>query len=77
MINSWYSEDLNESSVLRAQHMPESVGTLVNKCEQLKVVPATSHESSILFSPWSQGNVENQRMRNNSGKSKRMSDDLK
>ena len=57
--------------------MPESVGTLVNKSEQLKVVPATSHESSIWFSPWWQGRVENQRIRNNSGKSKRMSDDLK
>ena len=57
--------------------MPESVGTMVNKSEQLTKEPAISHESSIWFSPWSQGNVENQRTRNNSGKSKRMSDDLK
>ena len=66
LISPRYSDSLSELSEFNAQHIPRSVGTRLKMSEQFTREPATSHESSIEFSP-KQGRVDSHSTLKSSG----------
>ena len=68
LISLPYSDSLRLSTVLMAQHMPISVGTLLNSREQLTLTPASWQESSkCSLSSEKHGSVDSHKMLNTSG----------